>query len=104
MYTNCDGLLNKVSEFESLIRSTSPQVIFLTETKLYNDILNSEVFLCDSYEVFRLDRVPTDGGGGVSILISKDLNATPLSQAFLVNGCECVAALLKTGSKSVLVG
>ena len=74
VYTNCDEIISKVDDFESRILNLNPHIVCLTETKLYEEVIDSEVFLCNKYNVFRVDRSPADGGGGVSILIRKDLH------------------------------
>ena len=79
VYTNCDGIINKVDEFESRILNLNPHIVCLTETKLCEEVIDSEVFLCNKYNVFRVDRSIADGGGGgVNILIRKDLHTTSL--------------------------
>lgn len=102
LYTNCDSILNKVSEFESIVQSENPHIIFLSETKLCSDIINVEIFMCNTYEVYRLDRTPADGGGGVCILVRKDITSIQLDSSFFIDGCECVSCIIKLGPKSIL--
>ena len=102
MYTNCDSIINKVNEFELTVRNNNPHIIFLTETKLNKEIINSEIFLCNAYEIYRRDRSPSDGGGGVCILVRKDLNSLIISDTFFINGCECIGCVIKISNKTIL--
>ena len=63
---NCNGIRNKKAELQNLVSYTSPDVIFLTETKIDATVSSAE-FLPQGYKGFRKDR--TSGGGGVMIVV-----------------------------------
>ena len=72
LYTNLDGIYNKISEFCLLVLEEDPDLIFLTETKLNPDILNHTVFDVNNYNIYRKDRLLQNApGGGVAILVKK---------------------------------
>ena len=75
LYTNCDGLFSKRSEFIFLIQREDLSIIFLTETKFHKEIINQEIFPTFKYDIFRRDRDSANIGGGVCILIKKELNS-----------------------------
>ena len=84
IYTNLDGLGNKVAELSLVINREKPDFVFLTETKLNADFVNSNIFDTKVYNVFRRDR-PNQAapGGGVTILVNKDLLCSEIT---LLNG------------------
>ena len=71
LYSNCDGLFNKRSEFIFVTQRDDPSIILLTETKLHKEILNEEVFPTSKYDIYRKDRDSFHSGGGVCILVKK---------------------------------
>ena len=103
LYTNCDGLLNKRSEFNFLAEKENPSIIFLVETKLHKDVINEEVFPTSKYEVYRRDRDSQNIGGGVCILVNKNLKSQLCSSDIIINGCECSCCELTVGSITVLL-
>lgn len=77
-YQNVRGLRTKCTEFYNNILNNDYSIIALTETWLYDDILDSEI--CDSrYDVFRFDRrlemTGKTTGGGVAICFDQTLGA-----------------------------
>ena len=102
LYTNCDGLFNKRSEFIFIIQRDDPSVICLTETKLCKDIINEEVFPTSNYDIYRRDRDSTNRGGGVCILVKKNLNSQ-LCSNLINNDCESVSCVITIGSTQILV-
>lgn len=72
IYTNLDGLANKIAEFEMLINEEDPDIVLLTETKCNKEMLNSSLFNMAKYTVVRKDREAQNApGGGVVLLIKK---------------------------------
>lgn len=67
--------MNKTDELESILLCYEPDVVVLTETWLRNDVLDSEL-VPDGYVIMRRDR--GSRGGGVALIISKDIECTPM--------------------------
>ena len=104
MYTNIDGISNKITEFSLRVKKVKPHIIFITETKLCASDLTSDFFQIDHYSAFRKERIRLgrDRGGGVVILIKTNLVSEQIFKPEWIN-LEIVACMLKFGSKSVLV-
>ena len=102
IYTNCDGIGNKVNELELTISNTEPHLIFLTETKLSQDILSQEIFPADRYVVYRRDRDAIFVGGGVCILVRKDIVSFEVNE-LLLRGCESICCEIVIGKSRILV-
>ena len=68
---NFQGLQSKVEALAALINSSSPDIIFGTETCADNTITNTELFPShfDTYDIWPKDRL--DGYGGVLLAIKK---------------------------------
>ena len=105
IYTNCDSIVNKVSEFELLLSSSNPHVIILTETKLHREILSQEVFPLSNYTVFRRDRDSANNvGDGVCILVRNDISSVSVNSDVILDDCECISCEIRVGSSKTLVG
>ena len=73
IYTHIDGLnSSKGNLFNIVVRKENSHVIFLTETKLSDIDVSSQSLDCDTYNVFRRDRLGR-GDKGVMILVCMDL-------------------------------
>lgn len=70
---NARSLKNKKTELELLIRSFHPHILVVTETWL----IKSQTLHIHGYNIYRRDRAE-GRGGGVAILVSKDLVTSPL--------------------------
>lgn len=68
---NFQGLRSKVESLAALINTSSPDIIFGTETWANNTITNAELFPShfDVYDIWRKDR--PDGYGGVLLAVKK---------------------------------
>ena len=79
--------VTKLTELQAYVYSNKPDVVVLNETWLKPSITDNEIFSCDSYNIFRLDRSkkshPYDAlnpskfrknGGGVLIATRADLD------------------------------
>ena len=106
---NFQGLRTKVESLAALINTSSPDIIFGTETWANNTITNAELFPShfDVYDIWRKDRPDShldDLDDGVVLLaVKKDLLATPLPH--LDADCEIVWAKMKVaGSRDVYLG
>ena len=65
LYTNIDGLnAVKGAELQIQIDNEKPHAIFITETKLTDEITTSQFLNCYNYTVLRKDRTTEKGGGG----------------------------------------
>ena len=82
--------LTKVIEFQSYLTIKCPDVVLLNETWFKSNILSSEIFPCNGYTIFKLDRSPSShpqdkidpkkyklNGGGVLIGIKNTLDMKP---------------------------
>ena len=69
--------MSKLSEFQALIQSKQPTIIFLTETWLQPDTPDSIIGL-PGYTIYRADRVGGQRGGGVSIIMRSEFNGHPI--------------------------
>ena len=69
--------MNKTDELQQWIMENNPILVALTETWLHKDVLDSE-FVPDGYVCLRSDRTDCKKGGGVCLLIRKDLPVTQL--------------------------
>ena len=80
LYSNVDGISNKVGELNALLSDEKPDFVFLTETKVNSDTLSSNIFDTSRFSVFRKDRVNQLGpGGGVTILVNKNFLCSEVS-------------------------
>ena len=70
---NCNSICSKKAELEKLVSYTSPDVLFLCETKIDDKISNSE-FIPPGYKGFRKDR--NRDGGGVMVMVKDCYQAT----------------------------
>ena len=61
------------------LRQESPDVVFITETKLSHECVVSQYIDCASYRVFRKDRV-SGTGGGVMIMVKDCLSVIELDE------------------------
>ena len=108
MYTNLDGLNNKTSELNAMLDKETPDIVFLTETKMNPEVLNVNIFNVKKYHIIRKDRAfQVAPGGGVVVLITKDLIVDETSVEILVNHAaeESVWREIKCrGGKDILLG
>lgn len=73
IYTNVDGVVNKINELQVLVDKLNSRVVCLTDTKL-GDHLNSKIFYLGNYSVFRNDKVNQAApGGDVAVSANKKL-------------------------------
>lgn len=90
--------MNKLTSLESLILSIEPDFLALTETWLTKDIKDFEMAL-PNYAILRKDR--PSRGGGVAILIKRDIPFVALPE---VTGVEAVFCKLRYGLRPICVG
>jgi hypothetical protein len=74
---NCQSVVNKATELQTLLASVEPDIVIATESWLRPDIANPEIFP-PNYNVYRKDRQGT--GGGVFILVSNKLISSTLEE------------------------
>ena len=84
---NVDGIRSKKLELLAYLDSHQPQIVAIQETKIDSSISTSELFpeTCP-YNVYRNDR--NSKGGGVMLLIHKDISHMPIAE--LENDSESV--------------
>ena len=91
---------NKTAELDAAIKYIKPDVICGTESKLNEQISNSEVFP-SNYTVYRKDRATL--GGGVFILVLQSLVSVRVPD--MNAHCEAIWIKIKmTNTKDLLVG
>ena len=74
---NCQSIINKRSEFQSVLDLEKPDLVIGTESWLNTDHLDSEIFIRSlGYTSFRRDRASDTKGGGVFILVKDTLVAS----------------------------
>ncbi len=61
IYSNVDGLISKLNEFNDYIDEHKPDIICVTETKLHQS-LNNEVLRCTGYNIWQKNRQYKTGG------------------------------------------
>ena len=100
MHLNINSLLNKIHELRSIAQKSNPTVIGITESKIDNTVLDSEVDI-DGYSIIRCDR--TRNGGGVLMYINN--NVSYKERANFSKEIENVFVdILLPKSKPILVG
>jgi len=70
MYTNANGLSNKINELKIRVDESKPEIIMVCETKYSSEIGNEGLLL--NYDIVRKDR-ENGMGGGICIFIRNDL-------------------------------
>ena len=102
-----DGIGNKKSEFAKSVYKEKPDIICLTETKTSEKDANDHIYDCKNFEVFRKDRLNQRApGGGVSILVNKDLIVSDFNVNVLNNHHyeDSVWCEIKCEGKPIIVG
>ena len=76
---NINSIRGKTLELLAFLDFNQPQIVAIQETKIDSSISTSELFpeSC-TYNVYRKDR--TLDGGGVMLLIHKDISHTPITE------------------------
>ena len=68
MYTNLDGINNKVNEVKCIVENEKPDIVVLTETKANDSLPSNIIFDIVNFKVYRKDRMGPVGqvmwGGG----------------------------------------
>ena len=105
IYTNLDGISNKVAEFSVMINNEKPDFVFLTETKLNADFLNVNIFDTKVYNVFKRDR-PNQAapGGGVTILVNKSLLCSEVTLLNSRDAWEMMWCEVKCSEVNIILG
>ena len=101
-YTNAQSLNNKLDEFHATITEENPDVIGITETWASTNNFDSEYNVNNNYTVFRKDRKTSTTGGGVMLLIKKDLSVTETKYPEENIGNESLWCNIKTGNDKFL--
>ena len=99
---NCQSIVNKVQNFWLMVETEKPNVIVGTESWLYPEISDSEVFP-PGFTPFRRDRKSTKRGGGVFILVHENFICT--EQPEFSSECELLWVRLQiAGSHPLYIG
>ena len=75
MTVNCKSVVNKVAELKAKLHYVKPDVVCGCESWLKSGTKSSEIFP-EEYNVFRKDRITDTTGGGVFILVKKNIVCT----------------------------
>ena len=94
---NAHSIVNKLDYIQSYIYSKSADIICITETWLYDSILNTEIFP-HNYTIYRRDR--GSRGGGVIIAISDNLTSKIV---FCHTSLESIAVEVDISPKTLIV-
>ena len=93
---NARSLCNKFTELDILIENSNFQIIFITETWLSNiKVFPADLNLTKKFNFVLSNRTSNQKGGGVAILISKNLNFSEIS---LVSKYQCEIAVISLAS------
>ena len=71
LYLNVNSFLPKINELRYIVKLSNAAIIGITESKLDNCILDSEIDI-DNYQILRCDR--SRKGGGVACYVRNDLS------------------------------
>ena len=71
IHINVNSLLPKIDELRSIAKKSNAAVIGITESKLDDSVLNSEIHI-DNYSLIRCDR--NRHGGGVACYVRDDIS------------------------------
>ena len=100
IHINVNSLLPKIDEIRSIALNTNAALIGITESKLDESVMNSEINL-DNYVLIRSDR--NRNGGGVACYIREDINFT--QKHFFKDDIECIFVdILLPKTKAFTVG
>ena len=102
LYTNADGLLNKLDELKCLTEEKKPDIIAITEyfPKQYTDITMSEIAI-PGYDQFTNENPKR----GVIVYAKSHLNAKEITDINEENFQECVwISIINKDKKSTLIG
>ena len=84
LYQNVRGLRTKLNEFKQNLNVNHPDIVFITESWLNDNIFDHEIIDLNQYSIFRRDRQTTGckklDGGGVLIAVKNKFCAYPLPQ------------------------
>lgn len=104
-YFNCSGMRGKIKEFYIKVKSSSYNVIVLTETWLNSSFLNSEI-LDSNWIIYRKDRdynlSKTSRGGGVLIAVHTSIISEAVDVDIL-SSTEIVFTKLKFLNKQIFI-
>ena len=100
LHLNINSLLPKIDELRHIARLTNAAVIGISESKLDDSVLTSEIQI-DEYDLFRCDR--NRHGGGVACYIRNDLSYNV--QSYFPKDIENIFfELLLPNTKPIVVG
>ena len=85
IHLNINSLLPKIDELRSIARKSNAAVIGITESKLDESVLNSEIYI-DNYSLIRCDR--NRHGGGVACYVRDDISYN--QKTIFNNGVESI--------------
>ena len=85
IHVNINSLLPKIDELRSIAQKSNAAVIGITESKLDESVLNSEIHI-DNYSLIRCDR--NRHGGGVACYVRDDINYN--QKTIFNNGVESI--------------
>jgi len=102
-YQNCQGIRQHINSFKLAVIENDFDIIALTETFLYPQILNSEIFDCKTYNVFRKDRCSCkeEIGGGVLLAVNSKF-ITLLQSVPCLDTEQLIVTLKLSNNKSML--
>ena len=102
LLTNSRSIVNKMEDLVQIVTEENPDLIFITETWGNENIPNAELKL-DAYELLRLDRISTRGGGCI-IHYKSHLNITVEETLLGARGTESLYCKIKGHHSEILLG
>ena len=92
---NARSVCNKFDEFNVLLKTVKPQIVAITESWLNDNFCDNFLDPDNQYNLFKHSRA-LSRGGGVCLLIDKQIKCTPVSYTLDLPGVELVCVDLAT--------
>ena len=97
LYTNCNGIKNKITELQVAAELYDFQILCVSETHISHDVLDAEIRLYN-YNVFRNDR--DQWGGGSAIYIHKSITCSLVTS---FNAPDSIAVLFNHKQLNIII-
>jgi ribonucleases P/MRP protein subunit RPP40 len=104
-YVNARSIMNKVDELQLYVEEEKPDIIGITETWVFEDVLDSEINI-DGYTTLRKDRISGNKsrGGGVLLYIKNDISVTRRDELVDEHFSESLWCDIEVGNEKTLIG
>jgi exonuclease III len=103
IHWNCNSLGNKIEEFKHFLSVNKPDIVSLNETKINEFNANFLFNSINNYKFVHKHRPSNkNGGGGVALLIHKNLKFNPLNMFDNLN-IEVLGIKIKFGKEDIMI-